>query len=111
MRVYLRFKARRCVTEMLLIEGTRLNPSPSQNTLAGALEEFQSYRPLSSEMFQREQVNPFSYVSVTTVDLSLVRKCIRRFCPLCRRRSNEQFYPSSKRPQLSVMLPKCSNER
>jgi hypothetical protein len=111
MRVYLTFRTRRCVDGMLLIRDVRLITGLSQNSLTGALEEFQSYRPLFTEIFQREQVDPIFWASVSTAYPVPIRKCRRRSCPLYRRPSNEQSYLSSKQPQLSSMLPACNSEQ
>jgi hypothetical protein len=65
MRVYLWFKTRRCVERMLLICNVRLITPSSQNSLTGTLEEFQAYHSLSTEIFQREQVDLILQVSVS----------------------------------------------
>jgi hypothetical protein len=65
---------------------------PSQNSLTRALEGFQEYYLLSTEIFQREQVNMILYVSVPMANTFLVRMCKRIYCSPYRRLSNEQFY-------------------
>jgi hypothetical protein len=96
---------------MLLTRDVRLITSSSQNSLTRAFEELQSYRPLFTEMSQREQVDLILYASMSTTEPFSFRKCTLRSCSLYRKACNGQVYPSSKQPQLSFVLPTCSSER